>query len=367
MESYQRQKRPGATIFRAKNIKEAMGGARMAFGPDVEVLSVEKVGGAYCVEVRPPADDSAPMGEQRQGPSAAAAQVAERFGEGLDAVDAVERRFQELAAQMGPDVGARPATGMAASGSVRLGLAQAGFAEPFVGKLAGAMMDAGASSYDKSLAMRVIASWLGQVGQAPDLDGGWHAIVGPAGSGKTTTIAKLATRAAAKHGPDAVGLISTDFFRIGAYEQLKTFGELLGIPVHPARSIQELRSLRQSMAGKKVVYVDSVGSSRDDERMREQMAMFSELDIRSCMAVQACLDRLVLRADVGRWKEAGATSALITKMDQAMGVAPLVETLIMRAMPVLYATTGQRVPADLHKVSPLLLAHKALRDESGGL
>ena len=349
MESYQRQTRVGATIFRAKNVKEAMGEARMAFGEQVELLSVEKVGGLYCVEVRAPA-----QAEAGQGLNAAE----------MEAVDQVERRFQELSRRAGLMAGGHQAMGMGEIGGIRSALLAAGFSEPFLGKLSAAMIDAGAAAFDKNLAMRVISSWLDQLGAPADLETGWHAIVGPAGSGKTTTIAKLATRAAAKHGAHAVGLVTTDFFRIGAYEQLKTFGELLGIPVRPARSPQELRALRSELAGKKVVYVDSVGSSRDDERMREQMSMFAAMDIECCVAAQACLSSSVLRADMGRWRDAGARSALITKLDQAVGIAPVVETLVMRGLPALYATTGQRVPADLHRVSPLLLAHKALRDES---
>ena len=168
----------------------------------------------------------------------------------------------------------------------------------------------------------------------------------------------------AKWGADSVALVTTDFFRIGAYEQLRVFGELLGVKVHSARSFQELQSLRLALAGKKVVFVDTVGSSRDDEKMREQMGMFTNLRIESTVALQACLARSVMRLDLGRWRDSGATSALITKMDQATGVASLVETLIMRGLPVSYATNGQRVPADLHRVSSLLLAHKALRGEA---
>ena len=387
MKSYQQQKSPGSTVFRAKSIKEAMAEARLAFGAEAEILSVEKVGKLYCVEVSPPRSlDAATMSpiapgtpfpraqaasSTRREPVLAPAEIASartraaigRFdATALESVERLERQFVELAARVDLAKG-HQGSGLEAIGSIRASLADAGFAEPFVGKLAGAMVDAGAVAYSKDLAMRILASWLGQLGEASDMEMGWHAVVGPAGSGKTTTIAKLASRAAAKYGPDSVGLVTTDFFRIGAYEQLRVFGELLGVKVHPARSLPELTGLVDSLASKKVVYVDTVGSSRDDDKMREQMGMLAALGIQSSMALQACLARSVMRVDLARWREGGASSALITKLDQATGIAALVESLIMRGMPVHYAATGQRVPADLHKVTGLLLAHKAMRDE----
>ena len=142
------------------------------------------------------------------------------------------------------------------------------------------------------------------------------------------------------------------------------FGEMLGIKVWPARSLPELDSIKQNLTGKKVVFVDTIGTGRDDEKMRDQMEMLSQLGINSTMAIQANLDRNVMRVDLARWREAGAKGVVITKLDQALSLTELVESLIIKSMPVTYAANGQRVPADLHKVSSLLLAHKALRSHS---
>lgn len=386
MKSYEHQPNFGSTVFRAKNVKEAMAEARSAFGADVEVLSVEKIGKLYCVEVRPPSFAVDPTGSDQDkhqingqkvvvrlpisepkilmGPRTSPRADSGNFDSmAIESVERLERKFEELVSRIDVARG-HQGIGIEAMGSIRASLVDYGFSEPFLGKLASAMIDAGAMGFSKDLAMRILSTWLGSLGSASDMELGWHAVVGPAGSGKTTSIAKLASRASAKWGPDAVGLVTTDFFRIGAYEQLRIFGELLGIKVHPARSPQELKSLVQILGSKKVVYVDTVGSSRDDEKMREQMSMLNAMGITSTMALQACLAPSVMRVDLGRWRDAGASSAMITKLDQAVGVATLVESLITRGMPVLYATTGQRVPADLHKVSALLLAHKAMRQES---
>jgi flagellar biosynthesis GTPase FlhF len=388
MANYQQQRVSGTTIFRAKSVKEAMAEARVAFGVDASIVSVEKVGKLYCVEITPPAGLTAkpenvlglpapvqdnrkyafdaPRGLEVKRARPLEQDIAKSHGFDLAALASVERlekRFEELSSRI--DITRHTqAEGVVGMASIRSGLNACGFSEPFLGKLAGAMIDAGAVSFNKELPMRIIASWLEQLGVASDFEQGWHALVGPAGSGKTTSIAKFASRAVAKWGSSSVGLVTTDFFRIGAYEQLRLFGELLGVKVYPVRSFQELKSVRDSLADKKVVFVDTVGSSRDDDKMREQMGMFAQVGIESTMALQACLARSVMRLDLGRWRDAGATSALITKMDQATGVASLVEALIMRGLPVGFASTGQRVPVDLHKVSALLLAHKAMRGES---
>ena len=383
MGNYENQRRAGSTIIKARSAKEAMADARMAFGPDVEVLAIEKVGKLYCLEVcNPGSEELAPRKFLQNHVShsggltlyskdnfvdsraTSRAIMIEDQGVNLEGVARLEKKFEELSRKF--DEGRiqlvqHQGAGLSSISSIRDKLLETGFAEPLVGKLAGALIDGGAMAYDKDMCLRVLTSWLGQLGAGPQFDSGWCAIVGPAGSGKTTTIAKLASRASAQWGPDSVGLVTTDFYRIGAYEQLRMFGEMLGIKVWPARNPAELSGLKQSLSYKKVVYVDTIGTGRDDEKMREQMSLLGELGICSSMAIQANLDRNVMRADLTKWREAGVRGAVITKLDQALSLAEVVESLIIKNMPVSYAANGQRVPADLHKVSSLLLAHKALR------
>ncbi|MDH5767004.1 MAG: flagellar biosynthesis protein FlhF, partial [Gammaproteobacteria bacterium] len=100
--------------------------------------------------------------------------------------------------------------------------------------------------------------------------GGVYAMVGPTGVGKTTTIAKLAARFAMRHGQKHVALISTDNYRIGAHEQLMTYGRLLGVPVHSVGNAQELQQLLQKLHDKKLVLIDTAGMSQRDVRLSEQ-------------------------------------------------------------------------------------------------
>lgn len=371
MSNYQNQKNASTTIFRAKSAKVAMGDARIAFGVDVEILSVEKVSGVYCVEVSNPSQKTS-MNDDARG-RYVPAPVRDRVGTrapvkptessidlvSMHSIERLERKFEELSARVVSQ--SHQGGGLSELGSIRESLGGLGFGEPFLGKLAGAMVERGAINFNKDLAMRIVSSWLEQTGIAHDLEAGVHAIVGPAGSGKTTTIAKLASRAVVRNGASRVGLVTTDFYRVGAYEQLRVFGDLLGVKVYGARSSRELSEILAGLSDRHVVYVDTIGTSRDDERMIDQMTMLSSLGVNLTMALQASHSRSVMRSDLSKWGAAGASSAIITKLDEAAGLAGLIESLIVKSIPVCYATNGQRVPADFHKISPLLLAHKTFR------
>ena len=105
--------------------------------------------------------------------------------------------------------------------------------------------------------------------------GGVYALTGPTGVGKTTTTAKLAARCVVRHGTDKLALITTDSYRIGAYEHLKIYGRILGVSVHAARDEQELKSALANLRGKHVVLIDTIGMSQRDKQVAEQVAMLS--------------------------------------------------------------------------------------------
>ncbi|MBI5461878.1 MAG: flagellar biosynthesis protein FlhF, partial [Gammaproteobacteria bacterium] len=99
--------------------------------------------------------------------------------------------------------------------------------------------------------------------------GGIVALVGSTGVGKTTTVAKLAARFALRHGQRSVALITTDCYRIGAHEQLFTYGRILGVPVQVASSHEELRNALSSLSDKRLVLIDTAGMSQRDLRLAE--------------------------------------------------------------------------------------------------
>ena len=195
--------------------------------------------------------------------------------------------------------------------------------------------------------------------------GGAYALVGPTGVGKTTTTAKLAARCVVRHGADSVALLTTDGYRIGAHEQLRIYGRILGVQVHAVRDAADLRRTLAELSGKHLVLIDTIGMSQRDRLVGEQAAMLDGAgDVRRLLLVNATSrgDTLddVVRA-YGQGAQQGLAGAVLTKVDEAVSLAPAVDALIRHRLELHYVANGQRVPEDLHLPNRAYLLHRALK------
>lgn len=198
--------------------------------------------------------------------------------------------------------------------------------------------------------------------------GGVFALIGPTGVGKTTTVAKLATRFALRYGRRHVALITTDTYRIGAREQLLTFGEVLGIPVDFAASRDELGALLQQHAHKRLVLIDNAGLSQRDLRLAAQLSDLARIPLIKSYLVVSCGTASVGLDEV--FREFGRTrlqGCIVTKLDEAVSLGPVLGALVRHGVPLVYACDGQRVPEDIHPAPSLDLVEWAetLACESG--
>ena len=109
--------------------------------------------------------------------------------------------------------------------------------------------------------------------------GGVYALVGPTGVGKTTTTAKMAARAVVRYGADKVALVTTDSYRIGAHEQLKIYGKILGVSVHAVRDTEDLKLTLSGLKHKHLVLIDTMGVGQRDSRVAEQVKMFDAVGV----------------------------------------------------------------------------------------
>lgn len=200
--------------------------------------------------------------------------------------------------------------------------------------------------------------------QDPVAVGGRYALVGPTGVGKTTTIAKLAARALVRHGANQVALISADNYRIGAQDQLDWYGQMLGIPVRRVRDQAEFRAALAAFADRKLVLIDTAGMSQRDAHVSEQTALLNAEGVKRIVLLNAgaqaeTLDDVV-RAYIPESDLAHA-QAIVTKLDEAVKLGGVVDCAIRRQLTLLFVTTGQRVPEDLHPAHGRYLVDKALR------
>lgn len=208
-----------------------------------------------------------------------------------------------------------------------------------------------------------LANMLDNQGDDIVRQGGVVALVGPTGVGKTTSLAKLAARFAAHHGPEQVALITTDHYRIGAYEQLATYGKIMGCPVKQAHDLQELEQILYQFRNRKLVLIDTAGMGQRDMRLYQQLDNLtanSRIPIRSYLVLSATGQRRVLQDAVNHFKRIPLSGAVLTKLDESVSLAGALSVLIQSGLPLSYVTDGQRVPEDMKVADTLMLAQQAL-------
>lgn len=180
--------------------------------------------------------------------------------------------------------------------------------------------------------------------------GGIVALVGPTGVGKTTTIAKLAARFAQVHGHDEVALISTDTFRIAGFEQLATYGKIIGCQVKLAKDSQSLDLLLEQFYQKKLILIDTAGMGQRDIRLAENLANLvsnTRVRIRNYLVLAANSQQQVMQENVDRFKKIPLSGCIYTKLDESVSVGEIITTSIQNGLPIGYLTDGQRVPEDI--------------------
>ncbi len=192
--------------------------------------------------------------------------------------------------------------------------------------------------------------------------GGIYALVGPTGVGKTTTAAKLAARCVLRHGARKLALVTTDGYRIGAHEQLRIYGRILGVPVHLARDAKDLRATLHDLRHTHMVLIDTMGMSQRDRMVGEQVAMFRDSDVRSLLLLAATGRGDTLDDVVRAYSGLGLAGCVLTKVDEAASLASSLDVVIRHELRMYYVSNGQRVPEDLHLPNRPYLLHRAFKD-----
>lgn len=197
--------------------------------------------------------------------------------------------------------------------------------------------------------------------QALEDQGGVFALIGSTGVGKTTSAAKIAAAFAAKHGASNLGLITLDAYRVGAHEQLRAYGRILGVPVHTAHDRASLEDLLDLLASKKMVLIDTAGMAQRDTRTRELLDMLAHRSIQKLLVINAAAQGETIEDVMISYRAAACRGIVLSKMDEAVKLAPALDALIRHRLKVVGVANGQRVPEDWHRLSAHALVHRALR------
>jgi flagellar biosynthesis protein FlhF len=182
-------------------------------------------------------------------------------------------------------------------------------------------------------------------------------IVGPTGVGKTTTIAKLAARARLVERKK-VALISLDDYRVGGADQIRTYADLIGVPVRLVDDPAGLRAAIAAAGDADRIFVDTAGRSPRDRaeiaRLGQALGGVSDAEVHLAVAAATAPD--LLDELHRRHQPLGAHRLLFTKVDEALRLGELVRAPARLGLPVTWITTGQRVPEDLEDATAERLA-----------
>lgn len=183
--------------------------------------------------------------------------------------------------------------------------------------------------------------------------GGTYFFIGPTGVGKTTTIAKIAARFCLKYGAEHCGLITLDNYRIAAFEQLVTYGKILGVNVSACDDLSSLNSVMQKLSDKKLILIDSSGFNPRSPKLNDLMELVLKCDfpIETIMVLAATSQTNILEEALKAYKCLDSKRVILTKTDETYFIATALCALIKARLPLLYLTNGQRVPEDILKAS----------------
>ena len=192
--------------------------------------------------------------------------------------------------------------------------------------------------------------------------GGVFAFVGPAGVGKTTTIAKIATRFVLEHGAENLALVTTDSYRIAGHEQLSTLGRILKVPVRVVTDQASLDHTLRSLSRKKLVLVDTAGLSHKDQVHQEQMAMIESMggNVQRWLVLSSTSQRRILDRAINEYKHLNLEGCILTKLDESASLGEALSVAIESQLPIAYITDGQNIPDDIARPNATRLINHAI-------
>ena len=190
------------------------------------------------------------------------------------------------------------------------------------------------------------------------------ALVGPTGVGKTTTIAKLAANFRLRDGIK-MGLVTVDTYRIAAVEQLRTYAEIIDLPMKVVTGPREMRRALDELSGLDLVLIDTAGRSpRDELKIQELKSLLAEARVDEVHLVLSLVaSPRSLEATASQFAAAGATAMILTKLDEAVGMGAIMSVARRVPLPISYLTTGQDVPDDIEHAQPGRIARLVMGDE----
>ncbi|HTX55346.1 MAG TPA: hypothetical protein VMD08_18230 [Candidatus Baltobacteraceae bacterium] len=335
--------------FEGTTVAEALAKVRAELGADAVILHTRAGEGGEpgrCVEVTAAADGPAPA--LRLAPSVSPRPLSRPEPAAEDRLEDIYRMVRELHAEPDTTRSAHPLARALQREEVPRAVAD---------RLLRALPQGGRTAQTAGALHRVLVRAFRVCGPlAPGRRQRIVVLVGPTGVGKTTTLAKLAGQL--RQSGITPSLISLDTYRIGAVAQMQIYAELLGVGFHVARSAAELRGAVAAETGADLILIDSTGRSPSHREgiaaLHQALCAVPEVEVH--LAVSATTKGTDVDEILRRFKPLGYRYLVVTKLDEARTLGPLLGVALDRGLPISYLTTGQEVPHDLEPATPRALA-----------
>jgi flagellar biosynthesis protein FlhF len=187
------------------------------------------------------------------------------------------------------------------------------------------------------------------------------ALIGPTGVGKTTTLAKLAATFKLHHAK-RVGLITSDTYRIAAVEQLRTYANIISVPLRIALTPQEMLHGCQQFRECDVILIDTAGRSQRDREKLSELSKFihAAAPHEVHLVLSTTAGERVLAQEAESFSAVRCDRLIVTKIDEAVSYGPLLSLLRQVQKPLSFITTGQEVPDHLEPASAARIAELIL-------
>lgn len=190
--------------------------------------------------------------------------------------------------------------------------------------------------------------------------------IGPTGVGKTTTIAKIASKFKIEKKAK-VAFITADTYRIAAVEQLRTYANILGIPLKVVYNVDELENSKEEFADYDIIFVDTAGRSHKNENQRQDIERLVDTIAENEREIYLVLSATTKYRDLVSITEAYSEIAnynlIFTKLDETNCVGNIFNIKMLTNAPLSYATFGQNVPDDIDQIDPQSIAKQLLRGQ----
>ena len=191
--------------------------------------------------------------------------------------------------------------------------------------------------------------------------------IGPTGVGKTTTLAKIASKLRLSMDKRVI-LFTTDTYRISATDQLKTYAGILGTPFHIIYTPDELKENYEKYKEADYILIDTAGHSHNNEEQKKEMSTFlnvlkDEAECEYYLVVSATTKYKDLLAIADAYKELADYRLIFTKLDETKEVGNLLNLRLHTSASMSYVTNGQNVPDDIEEFNPQAMARGLLTDQ----